>query len=271
MADQFLRKVRNQEVTLGVMELLSSPEVTKTLAATGMDFVCVDQMFTSIDWDRTAHIVRAAQAAGISPMVRIEANPWVTKGQTKQVATECQRAQAIGASSIMASVYGPEEVEALIQTTKDWHRDIHVFRHLEDMSRSDRDDQEIAEGTLLLPLLEAQREFSQYEEIISVDGLEAVLLGLTDLTRVFGFPYEYEHPQLWELVDRVVDLCRGKGIVVAGNTGYAFQTIDANAQRIKRMVDHGITMIIMQSDATLLQYFARDVVAATHSLLEANS
>ena len=70
MIDRLITKVRSKQVCVGVLEVLGSPQVCETMAASGLDYVCIDQMFSSIDWNLTAHMVRACKAAGISPMDR---------------------------------------------------------------------------------------------------------------------------------------------------------------------------------------------------------
>lgn len=265
--DRLTYKIRNKKVCVGVLDVLSSPEIAETMASAGLDYICIDQMFTSTDWDRTAHIIRAAKAAGISPMVRVEANPWLAKGDPGKVVVECTRAQGVGASGVMASVASPKELEAIIEASKDWHRAIHVIRFHEDMKQFTQVEKKIAEASIVIPLLESQSTVKEFEEILSVDGLEAVMIGISDMSRVMGYPFQYEHPEVWKMVDAVVNICEKKGIVCGGNTGYTYQDPEAIAGRISRMVDHGLRYIMVQSDGSLFQFFTRNIVRATEKAL----
>jgi len=265
-----IAKIRQKKTCIGLVSVLSSPELMETLAASGWDYACIDHMFTSTDWDRTAHMVRAARAAGLSTLVRVEANPWITKGDPGKVAVECTRAQGIGVSGVMPSIYSAKELEAILETSKDWHRGIHVVRFHNDMGEFKRVEAEISDQTMVIPMLESQRTVAEFEEILSVDGLEAVILGISDLSRVLGRPFQYEHPDVWGMIDKVVSICERRGIVCGGNTGYAAQTPEQIASRIKRMVDHGIRFIDVQTDGALFQFFTKSILQATEAELGEN-
>lgn len=263
--DRLLSKLDNNEVALGVMDVLSSPEIAMTMAASGLDYVTIDQMFTSTDWERTAHIIRAAKATGISPMVRLQTSPWI--GGTPGLAAQCIRAQGIGATSVMASTSSREEVEAMVAAATDWHREIHIIKFHQSMDNFGDYEIEAAGQTLALPLLESQTTIEQFDEILSVEGLKAVFLGISDLSRVLGYPFQYEHPEVWRMIDKIVAICEKRGIVCGGNTGYEFQTPETIAPRVCRLVDHGIRLIMIQTDGALFQFFTKNIMNATTEAL----
>ena len=61
---------RGDTVT-GLILFSGSPMITELAAAAGIDFVIIDMEHSALDFDTCAHIVRAADAAGITPFVRI--------------------------------------------------------------------------------------------------------------------------------------------------------------------------------------------------------
>ena len=65
------------EMGLGVW-LKSGPTWCSTIARGGFDFVRPDMMFSSMDWRDLDHILRAAQAVGLTTWLRIAANPWMS-------------------------------------------------------------------------------------------------------------------------------------------------------------------------------------------------
>lgn len=267
VVDRLISKIRGGQVCIGVLEVLGSPQIAESMAASGLDYVCIDQMFSSIDWNLTAHIVRACKGAGISPMVRVEANPWITKGDPNKVVVECTRAQGVGVSAVMASVHTSKELAGIIESSKDWHRNIHVIPFHEDMKNFGKVEKTVAEASMVIPLLESQTTEAEFEEVLSVEGLECVMIGISDMSRVMGHPFEYEHPDVWRMVDKVIDICHRRGIVCGGNTGYTYQDPDAIAKRIKRMVDRGLRYIMVQSDGSLFQFFTKNIIRATEDAL----
>jgi 2-keto-3-deoxy-L-rhamnonate aldolase RhmA len=263
--DRLLTKIAQGEVALGVLGVMSSPEAAMTLAACDLDYVVVDQMFTSTDWDRTAHIIRAARASGISPLVRLPSDPWI--GGTPGLAAQCMRAQGVGATGVLASCADAAEVSAVVEAGKDWHRDIHVVK-FEEMDDYANHAHEAGERTVAAPVLESQKTVAEFEECLSVEGLRTAFIGLSDLSIVLGHPFEYEHPEVWAMVDEIAAICRRRGIVLGANTGYEFRTPDSIAQRVQRLTEHGVGIVMLQTDAALLQMFTSDIVRATKVLLD---
>jgi 2-keto-3-deoxy-L-rhamnonate aldolase RhmA len=59
------------ETVTGLILFSGSPMITELAAAAGIDFVIIDMEHSALDFDTCAHVVRAADAAGITPFVRI--------------------------------------------------------------------------------------------------------------------------------------------------------------------------------------------------------
>src|SRR5688572_13490256 len=55
----------------GIILFTGSPMVVELMAAAGVDFVIIDMEHSALDLDQAAHLMRAADAAGITPFVRV--------------------------------------------------------------------------------------------------------------------------------------------------------------------------------------------------------
>ncbi len=64
-------KIKAGKPLIGSYVTFSSPEVVELLAHAGMDFVTIDLQHSSPNWETLSHMVRAADAAGVSPIVRL--------------------------------------------------------------------------------------------------------------------------------------------------------------------------------------------------------
>ena len=71
-------KLKNGRTVVGTWSSLSSPNVINVLGTTGLDFVVIDMEHGSMSFETVENMVRAAEAAGISPIVRT----WGDDGQT---------------------------------------------------------------------------------------------------------------------------------------------------------------------------------------------
>src|SRR5258706_1834850 len=59
------------ETVTGILLFTANPMITELAAAAGIDFVIVDMEHSALDLDGCAHVIRAADAAGITPFVRV--------------------------------------------------------------------------------------------------------------------------------------------------------------------------------------------------------
>ena len=75
------RFARGDSLT-GMIDFIGAPMVIEILARAGIDFVIIDMEHCPMDMDRLAHLIRAADAAGIAPLVRV---PEVDAGLIKRI------------------------------------------------------------------------------------------------------------------------------------------------------------------------------------------
>lgn len=261
MQDKLLAAAADNRLSLGVLEVTASPEVVETVAFAGFDWVCIDLMFESTDWNLAAHMVRAAKAAGISPTIRVPSNPWVVPDD-QHVMVDITRAFGIGATGVLVSLDTPEMVGKAVEVAKEWHRNIHIVPFADDMSRYEEVQARMADETLLVPILESRGALENMEAFFDVPGLKAIALGISDASRMLGHSFDYEHPEVWAMVDRAAELARERGLYLFGNTGYQFQTPADIARRVKRLHDHGVRMVLIQSTGALLQFMCQQIVTA---------
>jgi 4-hydroxy-2-oxoheptanedioate aldolase len=67
-------RLRNGDFVLGTFAELPSPALVEILGHAGFDFVIIDREHGSIDLETAEHMIRAAQATGVSPIVRVAEN-----------------------------------------------------------------------------------------------------------------------------------------------------------------------------------------------------
>ena len=63
------KKIQNGESAIGTFVKLTDPAVPELLALAGFDFFVLDTEHVAVDREQLSNIVRAADAAGITPIV----------------------------------------------------------------------------------------------------------------------------------------------------------------------------------------------------------
>jgi 2-keto-3-deoxy-L-rhamnonate aldolase RhmA len=255
---RLFQKLEDGKLALGAY-VKGAPHLMPGLAKAGFDFVRPDMMFSSIDWKELDHIIRAALLADLTPLVRINNNPWFGGTDNMQCAAEAGRAFSIGAEAVQVSVASAKQVEALLHVARDWHR---TGAGQFPSSQDERKDHQkkVDREALLVPSIESKTAIREIGDIAAMEGLRAIFIACTDFAEQLGHPFDYEHPEVWAAFDKVAQLARDNNLTLVANTGYVYKTMDANAKRVKDLYDHGAQVVMVQGVEFLLEVLCKEML-----------
>ena len=238
--DRLLANVRSGTPSLCAY-VFSHPNLVEVAGHAGFDCFMADMMFTALDWDQIAHLIRAARGTGISPMIRVQTYPW-TDGTDTRTISDVARALALGATAVTISIASAEHMQSLLRLKSDWHRMIHLRRFPNAAAFSSFVERVEAE-TLIIPTVESEGALADLEAIFALDGIELVWLAAGDLTKILGVPFQYEHPKVLDLVERAVKMGRRHGAGVMYNLGLDSPDFASMATSIRRFFDLGVRVV----------------------------
>jgi 2-keto-3-deoxy-L-rhamnonate aldolase RhmA len=75
--------------------VFSHPNLVEVAGLAGFDCFMADMMFTALDWEQIAQLIRAARGTGIAPLIRVQAYPWAD-GIDRRTISDAARALALG-------------------------------------------------------------------------------------------------------------------------------------------------------------------------------
>jgi 4-hydroxy-2-oxoheptanedioate aldolase len=260
-----LDRIQERKTSIGVFA--NSADMVELCAFVGFHWVMIDQMFTSNDWSRTEDLIRAAEASGITPVVRIQSNPWL--GYDHRVAVDVSRANGIGAQFMMVSHSGKQEIDECVLAGKDWHRkalNIHPYRSFDDWEGGlDRQ----AQQTFVIPQPETRGALDSLEEVIKDPDIRIVFIAMTDASRIITGSHrpDFYNQRLWEYVDRAVALGKEHGVTIGANTSYAYN-LDEMRGRVEMLVEHGVRVVLTQGAPFLFQLAATDFLTRLAPVLD---
>lgn len=177
------------------------PELAKR---TGIDFAFIDTEHTPIDRQALSWICQTYQALGLPPVVRIPCNdPF-----------EACKALDAGAGGIIGPyVETAEQVRGLVGAVK--LRPLKGRRLADALRDRGALEPELAAylerrngDKILIANIESVPALEALDEICSVPGLDAVLIGPHDLSCSLGIPEQYDHPRFDEAVRAIFRIAR---------------------------------------------------------------
>jgi len=191
-----------------------SPEVARIYAAAGFQWAFIDTEHGGFDLETVQDICRVANLAGLCPLVR------VPDLQYPLIA----RALDCGAQGIVfPRVESPEVLATAISWTKfppmgirgygltTLQANFEPLSFVEILEQTNR-------NTLVVMQIETQLAVDRREELLSVPGIDAVMIGPADLSISLGVPGQFEHPKVVAAMEAVRDTCIRRGIAPGTQT-----------------------------------------------------
>lgn len=192
----------DNSLKLGTWVQISSPDIVEILGANGFDFVILDLEHGNIDFRTLENLIRAAELYNVYPIVRV---PEYNQAQIMKVLD-------LGAKGIMVpQITSKEEVEQVVQAVKYppiGHRGscpcIRAGSHLVD--DWERFSKSANKNISAIVLVEGVEGIENFEEIVSVENVDAFMIGPFDLSVSLGVPGEVNHKKIKEKLEEIISL-----------------------------------------------------------------
>lgn len=224
-------KLKSGGTVLGAFCNVNAPGMVEMLGYLGFDFVIIDGEHGPLDLETSEHMVRAADAAGITPLARVALNmqqqilryldmgcqgvhiPMVNTGAEARAVGDACRYPPIGKrglAGVRAAEWG------LTGTLGDYTRKANA-------------------EVLTIVQVETRQAVEHAAEILEVPEIDLVFVGPTDMSSALGRPGETTHPEVQQVLQSL-----GKTIRDAGK---AAGILGATPEMVKTFSDWGYNYI----------------------------
>ncbi|MDZ7725956.1 MAG: aldolase/citrate lyase family protein [candidate division KSB1 bacterium] len=204
---EFKQKLHNGNLLLGTRITSASLPWSRLARDLNLDFVFIDNEHYPLSPHETALLCHTHFSVGVVPMVRIP----------KPDATYASMAMDWGALSIVAPyIETTDQIKELIGAVKykplkgdllksgldenQWNREIKEYLDQKNNQRS------------LIINIESTPALDDLDSLLSIPGLDGVLIGPHDLSVSLGIPEQYEHPLFYQSIEKIVTCARSHGL-----------------------------------------------------------
>ena len=252
MENQVRLRLDQGKNLLGMMHFTGSPMLIEVMASAGMDFVNIDMEHSPIDSELAAHLIRAADAAGITPFVRV---PSIDPGLIMKMLN-------LGAQGIIIPHATRADCEAAVSAARYAPAGSRGSCPAIRASRYSQPDwagytRSANREVTIIPLLEDKEAIDGIEGILAVDGVDIVFLGPFDYSVALGISgATFDHPIMAAALDRVVKMAKARNKYVMTSVGARIDTTYA-----RMIFDHGVRLISYSADALVFLEACRAIVA----------
>ena len=244
---------------IGSYVTFPSPEVVELFASAGMDYVIIDLQHASPDWQTLAHMIRAADALGVAPVVRVH----------DRVPSLILKVLELGAEGILLpGVTGADDIRAAVDAI--YYPPVgrrgacgHTRVGGYNARRSDFPEhvRRQHETVCLWAVLEEPAAIATAGEIAAArPGADVIGVGRGDLSTALGLYGQVDHPDVVAAAERVIEEVRSRS-----QGDCASSIMIQRVEEIGPWFEKGCRLFTYAADAIMLMEAARRAVDAFRS------
>jgi 2-keto-3-deoxy-L-rhamnonate aldolase RhmA len=246
-------------VPLGTMVTeFDTSGIAPLAAGAGAEFLFIDQEHTGWTTDTIRRLVVGARAAGVTPIVRPPTLAY----------SPCAQLLDLGAMGIIAPMIGTAQQAADLVSFCRYppvgRRGATMLAPHDDYLPGDPREKTARANAEIwtVALIETPEGVANIEEIVAVDGLDALWVGHLDLTSFMGCLADFENPEFRAALDRV--------LAAAAAAGKPVGIVVGSPQEAKQRLDQGFSVLAYGTDSSLYQQGLRAGIEGVTALLEGN-
>lgn len=266
MAINLKQKLSNNQNIYGTCILSTSPIWSKAVKGSGLDFVFLDTEHIPMDRTELTFLCQVYSANGLSPIVRIPSpDPYAA----------CMAKDA-GAMGVLAPyIENIGQIQQMVGATKyrplKGERLQNVLLGKEELSVELKTYLDhFNQDSLCLINIESTIAVERLDELLSVPGLDGIIIGPHDLSINMGLPEQYDHPDFEKTVKEIINKARSKGIAAGihfpAHPNYQIKWIKEGANIVLHSSDLRLFSQKLSEDMNII----KDAVGDSQSLSEGN-
>lgn len=219
----------------------------ETMAHQGWDSLTIDLQHGVVDYQAMIPMLQAISTTDTVPVVRV---PWLEPG----ILMKTLDAGAYGV--ICPMVNTREDAQKLVAYTHYAPRGTRSFGPVRALLYGGADYPQHANDTIVtFAMIETAKALDNLDDILSVEGLDAIYIGPSDLSLALGCKPTFDEldPKVAEAVSHILERAKAHGVVAGIHNG----SPEAALGRIAK----GFQFVTVGSDARLMAAGAQQVIA----------
>lgn len=234
---QSIRKsLASNQSSVGSWMQIPHPSVAEIMGQAGYDWVAVDMEHGAISVHQLPDLFRALELGDTLPLVRL------AQGHTK----DCKQALDAGAGGVIVPMVETAEQLTRVRDACRWPpagiRGV-GFSRANLFGKHFDSYREETQAPLLVAMIEHIRAVENLEEILAVEGLDAILVGPYDLSASMKLTAKFDAPEFIAVMDRIRTLC------CQHNIPCGVHVVMPDTDTLKQRINEGYRFIAYSIDA----------------------
>ena len=250
MKASFRTRLKNKETLIGTLLTLPSPDLAEVLALTGLDWLFLDLEHSTMDAG-DAQVILQAVAGRLDCLIRVPLNDeiWIKKaldtGATGIIVPQVNTAEE-ALRVVRYSRYPPQGARSVgLARAHGYGSKLQEY-----LERANTEVTVVIQAEHILAV-------QNIEDLVAVEGIDAVLVGSYDLSNSMGLVGQVEHPDVQAAIEHVRQVCHNRDVPLG-----IFST---RAERAVKYLDQGFNLLAVSTDALLISQAVKEILRTLQS------
>ena len=257
--NRFRNSLKEGRTLFGMAVYSYSPTLVEVIGHSGFDFIFLDSEHTPLGVDASLeHLVRAADASHTSVILRIKGNDEHLIRNAFEMGVDGiviphMKVKADAESAVKSAKFPPLGIRGAAAEVRAANYGAGDFNWTEYTQQSNED-------TVIIGLAEDKEFFENIDDILSVEGLDMINFGPTDLAMSLGLSllYQMDNPQIQEAFDKLIQKAEGKNIAIM------CPAAPPTFEQAQKLIKKGVRAIILRNDIVnfknICQQYVNEVI-----------
>lgn len=257
----FKARARERKICFGMHISTTSAQVVELAGLVGLDFVIVSREVEQIDDAQTEHLLRAANASGTVPMIKLRRND----------AHLVEEALNAGAPLVnVPHVRTREELDAAVLASRfapKGTRGLCPAARYNGFGAGTLEDARVRanEEASVIPILEDKECLDHLDELMSSPDVDIFEIGPFDLSHSLGLDpsRSYGNPETMAAVEKICAIAQKHGKVIMAPSWFPREAVASPVmieRQVNELVSRGITVLYHLTDVMLLARALREMM-----------
>jgi len=194
------------KTAIGTTGSLSSP--VDFLADSGFDFILFDTQHDAVDIKELKNQLQAMRGKKAIPIIRVGANDqalvcYALDIGAKGIIVPMVNTKQEAIDMVQWCKYPPEGKRSSAGMKGEWGKFENYREYMDTVNRD----------VLIIPMIETVESMDNIDEILSVPGIDVLLVGPSDLSINLGMTLDYENPKYAKALDKIAAACKKAGVI----------------------------------------------------------
>ena len=233
-------KLKKKELTIGSWLSFGYTPITEMMCKIGFEWLVIDMEHTSISSQDALQMMQIISAHNITPLIRV--------GDNNELIIK--KAMDSGAHGIIVPMINTkEEAQKAVNAVKyppSGNRGVGLFRAQNYGIGFDEYKKWLELNSIVIAQIEHIDGVKNISDIMNTEGIDAFIVGPYDLSASMGYPGDFEHPEVKNVLNTLLDFMN------SSNKPGGFHVVHSDPQNLQNKIQQGYKFLAYGDDMVFI-------------------